>query len=85
MYIYICICICICIHICMYFQRKTNLSTVERLSAKEEESGGLEDMLAAARLDIDQLQTRNSTLVTSVQDAEHTRAEQVCVYVYTCA
>ena len=52
-------------------QRKTNLSTVERLSAKEEESSGLDDMLRTCRMDLEQMQNKNKSLAASVQVQEH--------------
>ena len=62
-------------HLQLARQRKTNLSTVERLSAKEEENTGLDEMLRTARLDVENLNVKNKSLSSTVHSLENDVAD----------
>ena len=69
------------INMCIYIQetlsrqRKSHLSSVELLSAKEDEMRSLEDMLLAARKDADQLLDQNNKLSGSKRDLENRESD----------
>jgi chromosome segregation ATPase len=66
---------CIYIQETLSRQRKSHLSSVELLSAKEDEMRSLEDMLQAARKDADQLLDQNNKLSGSKRDLENRESD----------